>query len=78
MGSKVQTQGSVVTDGGYINVGWMGFTRRDVIRTVLADYVLARDPGKWGCALTDAQFWRILKRRQGWSVRKIELRIIRR
>jgi hypothetical protein len=49
------------------------YRRSDVIDRVLTEYSNLRERRYPG--LTDAQFWRKLKRKYGCSVRKIELRV---
>ena len=77
MKQKAQMRWAVVGWRGYINCGYMGFTRRGVMEKVFADHVRLREASHWGAGLTDAQFWRKLKRRRGWSVRRVALKVAR-
>lgn len=61
---------------GWINQGMIRFTRRDVIADWVALHRGYRVYEKLE-GLTDRQFWRILKRRRGLSVRRISLRVIK-
>lgn len=47
--------------------------RKDVISHMLKEYDGLRERRYPG--LSDAQFWRKIKRKYGWSVQKIELRV---
>ncbi|KRR21893.1 hypothetical protein [Bradyrhizobium retamae] len=76
MKHKSQIRWAVVGYRGYINHGYMAFTRGHVIEKVLSDHVRLRETPVWS-GLTDAQFWRKLKRRRGWSVRRVSLRVAR-
>ena len=77
MAKKAQMVWAAVGRGGYINWGYMSFTRRGVIEKIFAEYADLRSSGRWGVGLTDAQFWRKMKRGRGWSIKRISLRVAR-
>lgn len=76
MAARIQKRWCVVYAHGHIHSGYMGYTRRAVIKDVLAShrkfyaYALMAH-------LSDAQLWRVIKRRRGWTVRRIALRVVR-
>lgn len=76
MRQKAQVRWAIVGFSGYINHGYMCFTRRAVIEKVVLEH---RGYSTWAkfAGLTDAQFWRKLKRRRGYSVRRVALRLAR-
>lgn len=76
MPNRSQTRWAIVHSHGYINHGYMTFTRRDCIVAVLANYRSYRAFQDWA-TLSDAQFWRKLKKFRGFYVSKITLRVVR-
>lgn len=77
MKRKAQMRWSIVGYRGHINTGYLAFTRKGVIENVLKEYAGFRERIEWAKGLSDAQFWRKLKRRRGWTVRRVALRVAR-
>jgi hypothetical protein len=73
---KQQTRWAIVNANGHINHGYMCFTRRDVIASVVANWRNYSFAGKYA-HLSDPEFWRAIKRRNGWSARRISLKVAR-
>jgi hypothetical protein len=76
MPAKLQTRWAIVHRSGYVSHGYMCFTRRDVIKGVLDEHRHFQTVRGYGLH-TDAEFWRVLKRRRGWQVRRVSLRVVR-
>lgn len=76
MPAKLQTRWAIVGCRGFIHTDFMCFTRRGAIDKVMAEYRQYR-PMQQYAGLTDAQFWRVLKRLRGWQVRRVSLRVAR-
>ena len=74
MKPKPQTRWALVMNAKYINHYYMRFCRKDVIRSVISDERQQRRNAQYD-DLTDAQFWRILKRKRSWGVRRINLTV---
>lgn len=66
----------VGTTRGTIFTSFIRYTRTDVIKDILAEERSYPSMGKYA-HLTDAQFWRIIKRRRGYCVRRISMRVVR-
>lgn len=65
----------VVNERGYVNWGYLSFTRSESIRKVREHYSQFRSFERFR-GLSDAQFWRKLKRENNWSVRRVSLRVV--
>jgi hypothetical protein len=77
MRHKAQIRWALVgTYRGTIYSHMVRFTRKAVIESVLAEHRTYSSPKYNGTGLTDAQFWRQLKRRRGWTVRRISMRVL--
>lgn len=76
MKRKAQTRWAIVHARGYINHGYMAFCRKDVIKMVVDEHRKFSLPKFNGAGLTDAQFWRQIKRRRGYAVRRISMRVL--
>ncbi|MCA1458067.1 hypothetical protein I6F35_33580 [Bradyrhizobium sp. BRP22] len=77
MKSRTQTRWALVgTARGTIFSNTIRYCRKDVIKDVIAEErrysVNARHAD-----LSDAQFWRIVKRKRGYIVRRISMRVMR-
>lgn len=68
----------VYSPHGYIDHSSLKYTRRDLIAAELKEFRGRASPlyKEWG-NLTDAQFWRKLKRRHRMRVCRIELKVVR-
>ncbi len=73
--SRPQTRWTVVFRNGFISHRYTGFTRRGAIEEVLAQYASLR--AKLYPTHSNAQFWRIMKRKRGFTVRRITLKVVR-
>ena len=76
MKRKPQTAWAIVGWRGWINYGSIRYTRKDVIADQVAEFRKYSSMAKHA-DLTDAQFWRIIKRRRNCRVARIMLRVIR-
>jgi hypothetical protein len=74
--TKPQTRWAVVFGNGHINHGAMAFTRRDAVAKVVAEHRKYSAPKYNGEGLTDTQFWRQIKQRRGFTVRKISMKVM--
>lgn len=78
MRARAQLRWAIVyTNSGHIDHSTMAFNRRDLIGKMVAEYrsypwFVDAHPN-----LTDAQFWRVIKRTRHMSVRRITLRVAR-
>lgn len=71
---KEQVYWALVNDRGYISPGHMSYARKNVIASVIFQYAGMRPrlcPGA-----SDTQFWRKLKRKYDWTVRRVGLRAL--
>lgn len=71
----VNSRWAIVHRNGFINHAWLKYTRRDVIAEYLAEYAGFRERRHPG--LSDAQFWRLMKRKRGFSVRRVVIKVVR-
>lgn len=71
-----QLRWAVVGSRGYIHHHTARFGRKQVIADIIADHRAFTSPRHNGAGLTDAQFWRRLKRMRNWSVKRISLRVV--
>lgn len=69
----MQQAWALVNRRGWVLSHTMRHQRKDVISRMLREYDGMRKHKYQG--LSDAQFWRKLKRDYGWTVRRVELRI---
>lgn len=76
MRHKAQIRWALVHVRGHINHGFMAFCRKDVIKMVLDEHRKFSTAKFNGAGLTDAQFWRQIKRRRGYCVRRISMRVL--
>lgn len=75
MKRKQQRAWALVGYRGWINHGSIRYNRRDVIADRIAEHRGYSSAARYA-DLTDAQFWRIIKRRSGLSVRRIVMRVL--
>jgi hypothetical protein len=71
-----QRRWAVVFSNGIVHSGYIRYCRRDVIKDVITDFRMYGSMKRYA-DLSDAQFWRVIKRRRGWLVRKVSLRVVR-
>lgn len=77
MKHKAQIRWALVgTVRGTIHHGTIAFCRKDVIKCVILEERAYFSNARYS-DLTDAQFWRIIKRKRGYSVRRISMRVLR-
>lgn len=73
---KPQTAWAVISWRGWINHGTIRYTRKDVIADQVAEWRKFSSVAKYA-DLSDAQFWRVIKRRRNCHVARITLRVAR-
>jgi len=71
-----QTAWAIVGYRGWINHGSLKYRRRDVIAAWVEEFRRYSSMARYA-DLTDAQFWRVIKRRQNIAIRRITLRVAR-
>lgn len=77
MKHKAQIRWALVgTASGHIYGNMIRFNRKAIIEETIAEHRLFASNAKHA-DLTDAQFWRIIKRRRGYCVRRISMRVVR-
>lgn len=76
MKHRTQTVWGVVRSNGLINWGSLKWNRRDVIAEIVTEWRRYSMMQRYA-NLTDAQFWRIIKRTRGMSVRRINMKVAR-
>ncbi|WP_213287567.1 hypothetical protein [Bradyrhizobium sp. sGM-13] len=77
MSGKAQTAWALVFSNGHIHHGRMSFTRKQVIEGVIAEYRGFHSARERFGHMTDVQLWRHIKRKRGYSVRRVSLRVVR-
>jgi len=71
---KQQKAWALVTGYGYVSLRTMRSTRKEVIAYVLKDYYGLHE--RRYSDLTTTQFWRKMKHKYGWTVRRVGLRVL--
>jgi hypothetical protein len=77
MKNRKQLRWAIVSYSGIVHTGFVAYSRKVVIEKVLAESRQYSMPAYNGTGLTDRQFWRQIKKRRGYAVKRISIRVMR-
>jgi len=75
--AKPQIRWAIVGYRDLVHSAYIAHSRKAVIERVLSEHRSYSSPRVNGEGLTDAQFWRRIKRRRNYTVRRIKLTVVR-